>query len=117
MGLRFALLASLAWHLHIICNKTRHPRPMATASDSSLPTAALSAPETAPTETPPADAQGALAAKQEPEAPKVADRVILGPDAYVEKFTDEKFTLRQQVLKSRSLSLSIKFFSNRILSV
>ena len=63
---------------------------MATASDVSQPTAALPAPETAPTEAPSLDARGAIAAKQETEAPKVADKVILGPDPYVEKFTDGK---------------------------
>ena len=63
---------------------------MATASDGSQPTAALAAPETAPTEAPSLDAQEAIAAEQETEAPKVADKVILGPDPYVEKFTDGK---------------------------
>ena len=62
---------------------------MATASDGSQPPAAP-APETAPTDAPPGINQGTLAAKQEPEAPRSLDKVILGPDSYVEKFSDGK---------------------------
>ena len=63
---------------------------MATASDGSQPTAAPPVPETAPTDTPPGITQGTLAAKQDPEAPRSVDKVILGPDSYVEKFSDGK---------------------------
>ena len=36
------------------------------------------------------EAQGALAAKKEPDTPQIMDKVILGPDSFVEKFTDGK---------------------------
>ena len=62
----------------------------------SAPTALT--PAEAPHEAPPGD----LATKQEPEAPRVVDKAILGPDSYVEKFSDGKFTLPTQAPESTS---------------
>ena len=63
---------------------------MAIAADGSQPTATPPIPETTPTDTPPGITQGTLAAKQDPEAPRSLDKMILGPDSYAEKFSDRK---------------------------
>ena len=95
------ILNILFYYCQEFLNYNPSNSPMATASDGSQPTATPAATETAPTETPSLDAQGALIAKQEIETPKLLDKVILGADSYVEKFADGKIFVTTAGIKEQ----------------